>query len=96
MNHSNKQKNFNKSAGHRRLMFSNMVESFKKSGFVTTTQAKGKYLKNILQSELQEDKIFVVKLPTRKGDNAAMVRMVSANYAAKKFKTKEKTNAKSN
>lgn len=72
-------------------MFQGMIASFEANGFITTTITKAKALKDVLQKD--QKKVYMVRMGNRKGDNAQMARLVSAEYADKKFgapKTKEK------
>ncbi len=88
MNHNKKQKNFNRKTSHRKAMFENMLNDFKKRGHITTTLKKAKYLKPKLQSEI-DDKIIFVRLYNRKGDNAPMAKLLTENYINKKFNSKK-------
>jgi large subunit ribosomal protein L17 len=93
MNHNAKIKNFNRDTAHKKAMFSNMLLSFNKAGFITTTLPKAKAIKPVLESALAPEKIFMVKLPNRKGDNAAMARLVREQYVTNKFTPKTKKSA---
>lgn len=95
MNHSTKLKNFNRNNAHMKSMMGNMVDSFTKHGHVTTTIAKAKRLKMLLQEKSVDKNISIVKLHKRKGDDAQMVKVMGERYitkmnAPKKPKTKSK------
>ncbi len=82
-------------------MLTGMVESYQKNGHITTTTAKAKALKPILQSKFNEDAVYSVRVGYRKGDNAQLTMLTSRNYVTKKFadnktKLKTKSNAKAN
>lgn len=96
MNHNPNQKNFNRTAAHRKAMFKNMVESFAVHNHVTTTAPKARKLKAILQAENPQDKLSLVKLGFRKGDNAQLVKVAGERYLSKLNKpvTKAKSKAK--
>lgn len=83
MNHNSKQKNFNRSTAHRKAMLNNMIESFAVHNHVTTTEPKGKALKALLQKANPQEKLTVVKLGFRKGDNAALVKIAGERYIKK-------------
>jgi|GEM_PF-4387793 len=100
MNHSTKFKNLNRSTAHRKSLMNNLFSSYEAHGFVTTTLAKSKMLKAVIQSSQPESKVFVVKLGARRGDRAEMVRLTSEKYslkleAPKAKKPKAATKAKS-
>lgn len=99
MNHNPNQKNFNRSTAHSKSMMKNMVESFAKHNHITTTEPKGKALKALLQNVNPSEKLTVVKLGFRKGDNALMVKIAGERYMNKLNKpaapaTKAKSKAK--
>jgi len=83
MINNSKTKNLNRTSGHRISMFKNLVESFNKNGYIVTTLAKGKMLRNLIATN--ETKIFMAKLDNRKGDNAQMVKLVSENFLLRKY-----------
>lgn len=83
MNHSTKIKNFNRNNAHATSMMSNMVDSFAKHGHVTTTLAKAKRLKMLLQADAVDKNISIVKLYRRKGDDAQMVKVMGERYVTK-------------
>lgn len=85
------------SSAHKKALFEGQVKSFDQRGFIETTAAKAKELKKVLQSQNPNLKIHTVKMYNRKGDNAAVVRVISGNYL-EKLNTPKSTgkNAKNN
>lgn len=102
MNHNAKLKNYNRSTAHRKSMFKNMIRSYEEFGHVKTTLAKAKRLKSLIQKD-SDQKISIVRLENRKGDNALMVQVMGERHikklnekkqSKKKSKSKAKTKAK--
>jgi ribosomal protein L17 len=94
-----KLKNYNRSTAHRKSMFKNLCASFEKHGHVTTTLAKAKKLKSLLDNNSEQGKISILRIKNRKGDNASLAKIVSERYIKKlnePKKKRKKKNAKAN
>lgn len=94
-------RNFNRTTSHRKAIFNGMLQSFLENGHVNTTLPKAKELKRLAQIELakldgrSDDKVILVRIGNRKGDNAPMARVVSESYLQTKFPNAQQNSSQS-
>jgi ribosomal protein L17 len=84
----NRTKNYNMEPDHRKLLLANMVKSYGQNGYIETTFAKAKKVKQLLEKQTG-DVVRIYKVGVRKGDGAQIVRLVSDKYLEAKFSVKK-------